>query len=229
MQSPEISILIPTKNEPGIALVIQEIKSELADENYEILVVDKSDDNTAEIAKNEGVKIYKQLSKGYGNAYIEGFQQAQGNIIVMIDGDDSYNARDVPKMLDALRNEHYDLVLGNRFADIKSGAMSHLHRFGNHFLTFLINLLFRTHVDDSQCGLRVLTREMACNSHLESPDMGFASEMVIKAHQLNKSIKNIPISYFPRKGKSKMLPWRNGFSILYQIIRYYFKKKEVVT
>ena len=113
----------------------------------------KSDDNTAEIAKNEGVLIYKQLTKGYGNAYIEGFQQAHGTIIVMIDGDDSYNARDVPKMLEALRNDHYDLVLGNRFADIKSGAMSYLHRFGNHFLTFLINFLFRTHVDDSQCGL----------------------------------------------------------------------------
>jgi hypothetical protein len=56
--------------------------------------------------------------------------------------------------------------------------------------------------------------------------MGFASEMVIRAHQLKKRMINVPISYFPRKGKSKMLPWRNGFKILFQIFHLFLKRKE---
>jgi glycosyltransferase involved in cell wall biosynthesis len=134
MQPPEISVLIPTKNEPGIASVIQDLKSILENKSYEIIVIDKSDDNTIALAESEDAEIIRQTSIGYGNAYHEGFKKARGKIFVMIDGDDSYRANDVPKMLSYIEDGNYDLAIGNRFTDIKPGAMSILHRFGNYLL-----------------------------------------------------------------------------------------------
>ncbi|HLE06569.1 MAG TPA: glycosyltransferase, partial [Candidatus Nanoarchaeia archaeon] len=78
------TVIIPTKNEPGITKVIELIKITVP--NAEIIVVDKSTDNTPTIAKKAGAKIVYQKGNGYGSAYITGFNEAKGETILMIDG-----------------------------------------------------------------------------------------------------------------------------------------------
>jgi glycosyltransferase involved in cell wall biosynthesis len=198
-----ISIVIPTKNEPAVGEVIKDIKKQLKGFNFEIIVVDKSSDSTPEIAKKLGAKVVKQVFSGYGNAYLQGFEEAKGDIVCMIDGDATYSASDLKKLIQLVASGECDIAIGNRFAYLKREAMEFTRRAGNFFLTWLLNKLYKLNINDSQSGLRAIKKEALERMFLSSQDMALASEMLIEAKKLNLKIKEIPISYRKReKGKS---------------------------
>jgi glycosyltransferase involved in cell wall biosynthesis len=198
-----ISIVIPTKNEPAIGEVIRDIKKQLKDFDYEIIVVDKSRDSTPEIARKLGAKVIKQNFSGYGNAYLQGFQEAKGDIVCMIDGDATYSASDLKKLIQLVASGECDIAIGNRLANLNKEAMEFTRRAGNFFLTWLLNKLYKLNINDSQSGLRAIRREALEKMFLSSQDMALASEMLIEARKLNLKVKEIPISYKKReKGRS---------------------------
>ncbi len=212
----KISAIIPTKNEPGIDKVIYEIKRVF--KNAEIIVVDKSSDDTPLRAKKAGARVIYQKSSGYGGAYLTGFKHVSGDIILMIDGDMSYDPRQFKELIKPVLNDEADLVIGNRFAGMKSGAMSLVNKIGNKYLTWLLNKTYGVDIQDSQSGMRVISRKALEKLSLEERGMSLASEMLIEAVKKGLRIAEKPISYRPRVGKAKQSV-SNGFRIMGTTLR----------
>jgi hypothetical protein len=105
--------------------------------------------------------------------------------------------------------------MGSRFrGNILPGAMPWANRYiGNPILTGLLNLLFRLRISDAHSGLRAFTREAYDRMQLQTTGMEFASEMIIKASMARLKITEVPITYHPRVGSSKLQPlgdaWRH--------------------
>ena len=222
---PLVSLVIPTMNEAKtIGECIQqanEVFKKMGLEG-EIIVVDSSSDDTPVIAKSHGATVVVPEKLGYGNAYLYGFKHARGKYIVLMDGDLTYDPREIDKLISCLQNGCFDMVLGTRLkGEIKQGAMPALHRYiGNPFLTWVLNKLFATEVSDAHCGMRAITREALDRLNLKAGGMEFASEMVIEAAHKNLRIAEVPITYYPRKGKSKLSSFSDGWRHLRFMMLY---------
>ena len=118
VKASKISVIIPTMNEPAISKVIDDVRKALKHFDLEVIVVDKSSDETPKKAKKAGAVVIGQEESGYGNAYMTGFGTLTPNtdIVVMMDGDNTYDAYEIPMLVDPIINGHADLSLGNRFA-----------------------------------------------------------------------------------------------------------------
>lgn len=210
-----VSFVLPCLNEErGIGICLDKIKKVIQDLNLEseIIVVDNGcTDKSPEIAKKKDAKIVYQGKRGYGSAYLKGLNEAKMDFIIMGDADDSYDFLESPKFIKAL-DEDYDLVIGSRWkGQILTGSMPFLNKIGNKFLSGLARILFKTDLSDIHCGLRGLTNEAFKKMKLKCQGMEFASEMILAALRENLRIKEIPITYYPRKGKSKLYKFRDGW------------------
>lgn len=223
----KISIVMPCLNEEdGIARCIAWAHEglERAGLPGEVIVSDNgSTDRSAEIAREAGARVVHQPQRGYGNAYHKGFGASSGSYIVMGDADQTYDFREIDRLIAPLR-DGYDYVLGSRFqGHILPGAMPWTHRYiGNPVLTFILNLLFGLKSSDAHSGLRAFTREAYTRMELTSPGMEFASELVIKAAQSKLRVAEVPITYYPRAGRSKLHALRDGWRHLRFMILYRF-------
>lgn len=223
----DISIVIPALNEEGI--VGKTVKSipltELKEKGLEaeIVVVDNaSTDNTAQEATDAGARVVREEKRGYGNAYLRGFKEAKGDVIVMGDADGTYPLNTTYEFVQPLLTGDYDMVMGSRLkGDIQKGAMPALHRYvGNPFLTWLLNALFKAGVSDAHCGMRAIRREALDKLKLQSSGMEFASEMIIEAAREKLKITEIPITYYPREGDSKLSSFADGWRHLRFMMLY---------
>ena len=188
----------------------------------EVIVSDNgSTDGSIGIARNAGARLVHQPLPGYGNAYIKGFEATRGCFIVMADSDSTYDFNEIPRFIELLR-DGYDAVIGNRFkGKIMPGAMpwSHQH-IGNPLLSGLLNLFFKTGVGDAHCGMRAFTQEAYQRMHLQTGGMEFASEMVINAAKAGLRMAEVPITYYPRQGESKLQSLRDGWRHLRFMLLY---------
>ncbi|MBP7217046.1 MAG: glycosyltransferase family 2 protein, partial [Candidatus Omnitrophica bacterium] len=139
-----------------------------------------------------------------------------------------YDFNEIPLFLEAL-NKGYDFVMGSRLkGTINKGAMKFSHRFiGNPILTGITRLFFRTTFSDIHCGMRAFTKNAYHTMKLRTLGMEFATEMVVFALMHNLRSCEVPITYYPRKGSSKLSPlhdaWRHlRFMLLYCPLWLYF-------
>jgi glycosyltransferase involved in cell wall biosynthesis len=188
----------------------------------EVIVADSSGDATPEIAISLGAEVVRPEKLGYGNAYLAGFARARGRYIVMMDGDLTYDPADMPGVIRLLESGRADFVIGTRLkGQIEEGAMPALHRYlGNPLLTGILNLLFGAGISDAHSGMRAMTREALDRLHLRAGGMEFASEMVIEASRKGLSIEEVPITYHPRRGASKLRSFTDGWRHLRFMILY---------
>jgi len=213
---PIISLIIPTRDEEEtIGECIQRsfaVFDQMGIEG-EVIVADNSSDSTPKIARSLGAEVIRPKRLGYGNAYLAGFEQAQGRFIVIMDGDLTYDPLEMPKFIKLLESGEADFVIGTRLkGEIKKGAMPALHRYiGNPFLTWMLNLLFGAGISDSHCGMRAMARDALNALSLRAGGMEFASEMVIEASRKKLRIREVPITYHPRKGASKLRSFSDGW------------------
>jgi len=205
----EISFVIPCLNEEeAIESVVRDAIDAIAALGVpgEVIVVDNaSEDRSAELATAAGAVVVEEPRRGYGSAYLAGLPAARGRFVVMTDADRTYDLSALPEMLEKLR-DGADVVLGTRFkGEILPGAMPWTNRYiGNPILTGMLNLIFGAHVSDAHCGLRAIRREAVPRLGLSATGMEFASEMVIKAAKQHLRIEEVPITYRPRVGDSKL-------------------------
>lgn len=188
----------------------------------EVVVSDNgSTDSSVEIASELGARVIHQPKRGYGNAYRAGFEGARGKYIVMGDSDDTYDFTEIGALVDKLR-EGNDYVLGSRFAGtILPGAMPWLHQYiGNPVLTGILNFLFGLKSSDAHSGLRAFTRDAYRRMRLQTTGMEFASEMVINAARAKLKVAEVPITYYPREGESKLRSFRDGWRHLRFMLLY---------
>jgi len=181
----------------------------------EVIVVDNgSTDDSAAVAAAAGARVICEPLRGYGNALRRGFDEAGGRYIIMADCDESYDLADLERFLLRLRGGA-DLVMGNRLrGEIKPGAMPWLHRWiGNPGLSWFLNLLFKTGVGDTHCGMRAFSREAYRKMGLKMPGMEMASEMVIKSSLAKLRVEEIPITLYPdgRDRRPHLRSFRDGW------------------
>lgn len=212
---PLVSVVIPCLNEEeNIERCVTAALSALAKVKGggEVLVVDNdSDDRSAELAQAAGATVIHEPRRGYGSAYLAGFAAAKGDYIVMADADLTYDFDEIPRFVAEL-DAGAELVMGDRMENIHPGAMPWLHRYiGNPILTGLLNVLFRTGVNDAHCGMRALRRDVLPKLDLRTTGMEFASEMVIRASKEKLRIAEFPIEYHPRGGESKLSSFKDGW------------------
>jgi hypothetical protein len=178
----------------------------------EVIVADNaSEDESAALARQAGALVVHEPRRGYGSAYLAGFRAARGEFIVMGDADLTYDFSEIPRFVEHLE-AGADLVMGDRMDHIHPGAMPWLHRYvGNPVLTGVLNIFFRTGVNDAHCGMRALRRDVLPRLDLRTTGMEFASEMVIRASKERLDIRQFPIEYHPRGGDSKLSSFRDGW------------------
>jgi glycosyltransferase involved in cell wall biosynthesis len=212
----EVSVVIPCLNEEkSIGICVKKALESFKEHNLEgeVVVVDNgSTDRSAQIANGSGARVVVETEKGYGSALRRGINEAYGKYIVMGDGDDTYDFSQANLFVDRLK-EGFDLVMGSRFkGQILPGAMSWSHRYvGNPILSGMLRLLFGGTVSDSHCGLRAFTKEAFIKMDLHTTGMEFASEMVIHSMKKLLKISEIPITYYPRLGQSKLESLRDAW------------------
>lgn len=225
----KVSFVIPALNEEGI--VGKTIKSIPVDEieeagyDVEIIVVNNnSTDNTAQEAKDAGATVFLEKNRGYGNAYIRGFKEATGDIIIMGDADGTYPLEQSMDFINYIVDDGSDFVIGSRFkGTIEKGAMPALHQYiGNPLLTKMLNILFNSEYSDTHCGMRAFTKDALHKMNLTAPGMEFAVEMVIEAREKNLNIKEIPISYKKRGGGEAKL---SSFTDGWRHVKYMLKRR----
>jgi glycosyltransferase involved in cell wall biosynthesis len=212
---PLVSVVIPCLNEAeNIERCVLSAREALAgvEGGGEVIVVDnRSTDDSARIATEAGARVVKEWRRGYGRAYLAGFEAARGRYIVMADADLTYDFGEIPHFVAEL-DAGAELVMGDRMDNIHPGAMPWLHRYvGNPVLTGILNLFFHTGVKDAHCGMRAVRRDVLPRLALRTGGMEFASEMVIRAAKENLKITEFPISYHPRGGQSKLSSFRDGW------------------
>ena len=188
----------------------------------EVIVADSSTDSTPEIARSLGAKVVRPEKLGYGNAYLAGFEEARGRYIVIMDGDLTYDPIEIPEFIRLLERDEADFVIGTRLkGKIEEGAMPALHRYiGNPLLTWMLNRLFGARISDSHCGMRAISKEALDRLSLRAGGMEFASEMVIEASRKKLRIREVPITYHPRKGASKLRSFSDGWRHLRFMMLY---------
>lgn len=236
----DITIILPCLNEEkALNHCLDEIEKTVILNNLdaEVLVVDNgSTDKSASIVQ-ERAQIYKgknsqlwkgpsitllhEANTGYGSAYQKGFEHARGAYIFMADSDGTYEFKDIPLFIDNLRSGT-DLVVGNRFAKvIGKDSMPWLHKhIGNPFLSFLVKTFFNVKIHDIHSGVRAIKKDAYSKMVLYTRGMEFASEMIIKAARSKLVIKEIPVTYRPRIGESKLRSFIDGWRHLRFILLY---------
>jgi glycosyltransferase involved in cell wall biosynthesis len=212
---PHVSVVIPCLNEAGtIEECVRRARAALDSREIagELIVVDNgSDDGSGGLAAAAGAHVVLERERGYGSAYLAGLAAARGRYVVMADADLTYDFAEIPRFVAELE-AGADIVVGNRMKNIRPGAMPWHHRYiGNPLLSGLLNLLFRTGVDDAHCGMRALRRDVLPRLDLRTTGMEFASEMVIRAAKEQLVIRQFPIEYHPREGESKLSSFSDGW------------------
>src|SRR6266700_3905388 len=143
--TPRVSVVIPCLNEAeNIEECVDRAFDALAAHRIpgEVIVVDNgSEDESAELARGAGATVIDEPRRGYGSAYLAGFEAARGDYIVMIDADLTYDFEEIPRFIREL-DTGAELVMGNRMQAVQPGAMSMLSRIGNPLLSGFLNLLF---------------------------------------------------------------------------------------
>ena len=211
----ELSVVIPCLNEAeSIALVVEKARRTMEGEGIqgEVVVADTgSEDGSPELAEGAGARVVREPRRGYGSAYLAGFDAARGTYILMGDADDTYDFTQLARFIGPLR-EGADMVIGNRMSGLQPGSMPWLHRYiGNPVLTGLLNLFFRTGVSDAHCGMRAFRRDLLPRLDLRTTGMEFASELVIRSSKLGLDVREVEIEYHPRKGESKLSSFSDGW------------------
>lgn len=199
-----VSAVIPCLNEERtIGICVDKAIAGLAALGVagEVVVVDNgSSDRTRKVATARGARVVTESTKGYGAALRTGIEAAHGRIIVMGDGDDSYDWGSIEPFVRKVE-EGYDLVIGNRFTGgILPGAMPPLHRYlGNPVLSLFTRLAFGVKVGDVHCGMRAFTRGAFERMRMGTPGMEFATEMIASAAHQGLRIAEVPTRLYPDK------------------------------
>jgi len=221
-----VSVVIPTLNEAGnIREALTTIKKEVLYPK-EIIVVDgNSTDGTQEIVKDSNCRLIIEPRRGYGLALRAGFKQAKGDVIVMVDGDGTYEVRHINRLLDTLIRKNAEMCLATRMYD-PNKAMGMMNFVANKVMTFFFDLLFMQFLSDSQSGFRAISRSAIEKVEFHEDDMSFATEMLVQFAKKGFKMVEIPTVYKSRKyGKTKLRKIKSGVEIFTTMFRGFMERK----
>lgn len=217
----EVSVVIPAYNESeALPADLEAVEQALEQTGrpYEIIVVDDgSSDNTAEIAQNMGCRVLQHYAnRGVGASRKTGIRAARGEIIVMIDADNSYPADQIPVLLDYMNR--CDMVIGDR--SIEAGTHRFLRTFAKRFIRYLASYLTRSRIYDLNSGLRAFRKEDAVKYFNILPEgHSWVSTITIAYLSSGLTVKYTPIEYYKRTGRSTFRPIADTASFIGLVFR----------
>ena len=225
-----VSVVIPTHNEAqAIGRVLADLPPDLV---TEVIVVDSnSTDGTPDVAQKMGARVIAEPRRGYGRACLTGIENAANpDVVVFLDGDYSDRPSELPILLAPIIAGQADIVLGSRLTiKSNSGALPWHQSFGNHLAASLIRLFYGVKISDLG-PFRAARADVLRALALEEATYGWAVEMILKGSLAGFRIVEVPVSYYPRIGKSKISGTVKGtigaaWFILSRIVLYYFRRQ----
>ena len=203
-----VSIAVPTLNE---AETLGDVLEQVKGRGDEVFVVDgHSTDGTREVAAAHGVACHLDGGRGKGDAIRKAFRLASHPIVVFIDADGSHEPADIPRLVEPIRRNRADLVIGSRLSGGSDELFSDIYEFvrlsGSMVINLGINYRWGVRLSDTQNGFRAVLRDMGRHLDLTSDSTCIEQEMVMKALNLGYRVMNTSSHEYRRKGnESKVI------------------------
>lgn len=212
----KIAIIIPCFNE---SLTIDKVVSDCrqASPQSDIYVFDNnSSDNTKLAAERAGAKVIHSPLQGKGHVIRHAFKIVHADYYVMLDGDDTYPAEMIPKLLEEAQAKNLDMLIATRMTNHTKKAFSRTHYFGNQFFSKFVSIIFNYNVNDIFSGYRIFNQEFAKNVLITSHGFEIEADLTLEAISQGWTIGEYPITYRdrPQGSQSKLNTYKDGFRIL---------------
>lgn len=223
----KIAVLIPCYNEAKtISKVVNDCQNAVKNiPNSVIYVYDNnSTDDTVKLAKEAGAVVRHEYMQGKGNVIRRMFREIDAECYIMIDGDDTYPAEEIPKMAEYVLNQKYDMVVGDRLSSSYFEENKRpFHSIGNKLVRGSINFFFHNDIRDIMTGYRAFSPEFVKTYPVLSHGFEIETEMSIFATVNNLAVKNHVIEYRdrPAGSESKLNTYSDGFKVLRLIVTLY--------
>lgn len=222
----QIAVLVPCYNEgKTVRSVIEGFRSSLPQAT--IYVYDNnSDDDTVDIAAEAGAVVRREQQQGKGNVVRRMFADIEADVYILVDGDDTYDAKSAPRLIEELLSGPYDIVNGAR-TPVSMGAYRRGHVIGNRLLTGLVQIIFGTATADMLSGYKAMSRRYVKSFPAESRGFEIETELVVHSLQMRlpKSELNTPYRERPDGSESKLRTFRDGARIL-RLIAFLVKEEK---
>lgn len=209
-----IAVVIPCYNEAvAIGRVVADFRDALP--AARILVFDNnSHDSTAAVARAAGAELRSETRQGKGHVIRRAFADVDADIYVLVDGDDTYDARAAPEMVATLLQQRLDMVTGVRI-DAAAAAYRRGHRFGNWALTGAVRAIFGAGVSDMLSGYRVFSRRFVKSFPGTASGFETETEFTVHALQLRLPVGEVAAPYKerPQGSASKLRTYSDGLRI----------------
>ncbi|MGM0605075.1 MAG: S-layer glycoprotein N-glycosyltransferase AglJ [Halobacteriota archaeon] len=216
----DVCVLLPTLNEAPTIVDVIESYLDLGFTN--VLVVDGgSEDGTRELAREAGARVLTQSGSGKGQAIREAIDHVDSEIVLMADADATYDAEDAERMLEPILVGDFEHVIGNRFADMRPGAMTRLNRIGNRLINSAFSWIHGENYRDILSGYRAFTTDSFERMTLTTDGFGVETEMAVECAKRDVKTDVVPITYRPRPygSDTNLHPISDGGIIFLELYR----------
>ena len=214
-----VAVLIPCRNEAlSIAKVVADFTAALPEAAIHVYD-NNSTDHTKTVARAAGARVRSEALAGKGNVVRRMFADIEADVFVLVDGDDTYDARVAPEMVRLLCAGGLDMVTATRIGTDRQ-AFRPGHRFGNALLTGMVRLLFGDRISDVLSGYRAFSRRFVKSFPALAGGFETETEFTVHALELRMPIAEIPCAYRERPpgSASKLRTYADGLRILRAIV-----------
>jgi glycosyltransferase involved in cell wall biosynthesis len=227
LTDPLLSVVMPVYNErETIVEIIRRVLT--VPLRIELIVVDDgSKDGTREILPQlaEELKfklILQPKNGGKGAALRRGFEEVNGDLVVIQDADLEYSPEEFPELIELICQGRADVVYGSRFLG-RHRVFLFTHYAGNRLLTLMTNVLYNTMLTDMETCYKVMRTEVLRSMQLESDGFGIEPELTAKIFKRHYRVYEVPITYDGRGyDEGKKITWRDGVVALWVLLKYRF-------
>lgn len=225
----KLSIVIPCYNEiETINRILKRVEAaDIGPVEKEIVIVDDfSTDGTRELLKSNGIPykvIFHEKNKGKGYALRTGFEHVTGDVVIIQDADLEYDPNDYKQLIEPIFRGECQVMYGSRDRKenkLHSGAMFYA---GGKVVTWVTNILYGSRLTDEPTCYKVFSRELLQSIPLKCERFEFCPEITAKILKRGIKIRELPISYYPRKvSEGKKINWKDGVEAIWTLIKYRF-------
>lgn len=215
-----VAVVVPCLDEEAtVGDVVRSFRAAMPDAR--VVVVDNdSDDRTADEAIAAGAELLREPRRGKGHAVARALERVDADILVLVDGDATYPADEVDRLLAPILAGRADHVVGRRVAERPDTAFPRFHGVGNRGATFLVNRVFGTRLSDVLSGYRAFTRDVARCVPLRSAGFDVETEFTLQTLDRGFVLAEVPVSYVgrPAGSRSKLSTFRDGARVLRRLL-----------
>lgn len=221
-----IAVLVPVFNgEKHLPGLLKDIRRYIKDI---IIVDDGSTDKSALLAKQEGAFVIGlERNEGKGAAIRRGIDYLRNkdyDAVIMMDADAQHKPQEIPRFIESFERSQAGIIIGNRMQD--ASGMPAIRYLTNKTMSKIISRICRREIPDSQCGFRLIRKDLLKKIKLSSSNYEIESEILIKAAQAGFKIESVPITTIYREEKSYVNPIIDTFRFIKLLFHAYRKKDE---